>query len=66
MSRPRPLPGPPRRYISVDGWRVAIDGLANDVILGRVLVGDVRVLLHRIDELEAATAGVSGPTAGAT
>ena len=46
-----------RPYASVDSWRLVVDGLPGDTRLGTTRVGDIRTLLHRIDELEAVAAG---------
>lgn len=46
-----------RPYTSVDSWRLVVDGLPGDTRLGTTRVGDIRTLLHRIDELEAVAAG---------
>jgi hypothetical protein len=46
----------PRQFLTVDDWRLVIDGQPNDAQVGRVHVGDLRLLVHHIDELEATLA----------
>ena len=50
-------PVPARQFAGVDDWRLVIEGQPNDAAVGHVRVGDIRVLVHRIDEQDAELAG---------